>query len=344
MTFQIAKIAIQRAFSELSPGKRLKIEFRGGEPFLEFHFIKKVCDWVIKEYPADTFSFYAITNGTCFSDEAKQWLQANKEIFTTPLSIDGGRSTQNRNRSNSFDLIDFDFLFRTWPRPCCITTILPENAVTVFQDLQFLMDKGFDVRANFEFTKEWTAAQLDELARGLKRFADYVLEKQHTNRINLLSRNSILDYSIVQDENESIKRKHLLVCNAGKYRHLVDANGNVYPCQAFVPSAFNWSLNSTNEDMFKKLKTEVLHPAKCRTCNFFYVCHLCPGFSYGYAGNFKWRNPSLCTIIKMRTFLASYYWGKQIQGCTNKMSMNADDMRQTMAAITELYQGEKIYA
>ena len=42
MTFETAKESIQRAFSELSSGKSLKIEFRGGEPFLEFDFIN-VC-------------------------------------------------------------------------------------------------------------------------------------------------------------------------------------------------------------------------------------------------------------------------------------------------------------
>ena len=38
MDIQTAKVAVRSAFSNLGPCKRLKIEFRGGEPFLEFDF------------------------------------------------------------------------------------------------------------------------------------------------------------------------------------------------------------------------------------------------------------------------------------------------------------------
>ncbi len=343
MDIQTAKVAVRSAFSNLGPCKRLKIEFRGGEPFLEFDFIKEVCDWVIKEYPAGLFSFYAITNGTCFSDEVKQWLLRHKERFVVALSIDGDRTTQNRNRSDSFDLIDFDFLFETWTRPCCVTTILPENSLTVFRDLRFVMDKGFDVRVNFGYVQEWSFVQLAQLARGFKRFADYALGKRYANRINLLSRYNFLDYSFVQDEAEPERRRHFLACNAGKYRRLVAADGKAYPCQAFVPSAFNWCSGSAAGNLFDKLKTEELHPSKCCTCRFFYLCHICPGFSYGYAGSFRWRNPSLCAVTKIRTFLASYYWGNRMRNRTNRAAMGSDNAKMTMSAIAALYHGEKIY-
>lgn len=343
MDIQIAKEAIRQAFLELKPGKQLKIEFRGGEPFLEFDFIREICEWVGGEYPSDCFSFYAITNGTCFSDEAKQWLQGQKDRFVVPLSIDGGRDTQNRNRSNSFDQIDFDFLFKTWAHPCCITTILPVNSFSLFRDLRFVMDKGFDVRVDFGYTHEWSVDQLKRLSLGFGRFADYALKTRHVNRINLLSRHGFLDYRVVRDEGEAMRRKNLFVCNAGKYRCLVAADGKRYPCQAFVPSAFNLSNDFTDGDMFERLKIEEINPPECCSCPFFDFCHICPGFSYAYAGSFKWRNPSLCAITKIRAFLSAYYWGHLFLSRTEVLSASNDDLNAMKARIADLYRGEKIY-
>ena len=344
MSVQTAKDAIRVAFDSLSPCKRLKIEFRGGEPFLEFGFVREVCDWVVSEYPHDRYFFYAITNGTCFTDEVKCWLQKHSECFVVPLSIDGGRVTHNRNRSNSFDLIDFDFLFETWERPFCIATILPENAHVVSQDLQFLMDKGFDVRVNFGYLQEWTSDQLLLLAEEFKRFADHTLGRRYTNRINLLSRSSFLDYSFPLDKKDEESRGRFLSCNAGRSRRLIAADGQAYPCQAFVPSAFGWSSESSKGDMFARLRTETIQPKMCCACSFLYLCHICPGFSYGHARNFKWRNPSLCAITRIRTFLALYYWGCRLLDGSNMTLLSKQDVLETMAAIAEVYHGEKIYA
>ena len=341
MDIQTAKDALQNAFTELQSGKCLKIEFRGGEPFLEFDFIRDVCDWVIKTFPGKRFFFYAATNGTCFTNEAKAWLQKHKEIFVAPLSIDGARATHNHNRSNSFDLIDFDFIFNTWDNPSTYTTILPENAAEVFKDLKFLMDKGFEIRANIEFAQQWSCEQLMKLAENFKKLADYALEKHISNHINLLSCHGFLDY--VHGTNAVIKenRKHFLACNAGSHRRIVAADGKMYPCHAFVPSAFNWSKVSKDSDFFAKLKTEELHPPECCNCNFFYLCHICPGFSYGFAGDFKWRNPSICTITRIRTFLAAYYWGLRL--AENIGDDTIEDRNVIIAKVVDLYQGEKVY-
>ena len=341
MDIQTAKAAVENAFLRLRPYKSLKIEFRGGEPFLEFAFIKELCEWVIKNFQGRSFFFYAVTNGTCFTDEIKTWLQLHKEIFVAPLSIDGTRATHNHNRSNSFDLIDFDFIFRTWNHPYTYTTISPENAANIFRELRFLMDKGFEIRANIEFAQLWSDGQLENLAKGFRRLADYVLDRRCANRINLLSRNGFLDYDCNSNEDAREGRKHFLACNAGKYRRLVAADGKIYPCHAFVPSVFNMSDKSTDVNFFDRLKTEELHPQQCCSCNFFYLCHICPGFSYGYAGDFKWRNPSICAITKIRAFLAAYYWGLRL--CNKTNDDVPGDANVILARIADLYRGEKVY-
>lgn len=133
------------------------------------------------------------------------------------------------------------------------------------------------------------------------------------------------------------------VCNAGKYRCLVAADGKRYPCQAFVPSAFNLSNDFTDGDMFERLKTEEVNPPECCACSFFDFCHICPGFSYAYAGSFKWRNPSLCAITKIRAFLSAYYWGLSFLNHTESSLASDGDLSAMKARIADLYRGEKVY-
>lgn len=174
--FDVAVAAIAKAFSQLPAGKKLKIEFRGGEPFLEFPIIKKICSWVLENYKRNDYSFYAVSNGTCFTEEVKQWLTEHKDLFFVPLSIDGDKTTQDANRSNSFDRIDFPFIFETWDQPLTYTTVIPENVDRIFEDFLFLMQKKFTIRANFEFASNWSENQLERLSVGLKTLADYVAE------------------------------------------------------------------------------------------------------------------------------------------------------------------------
>lgn len=330
-----AKEAIKKTFGNLQNDMRLKIEFRGGEPFLEFDFIKEICDWVIENYKNKDFFFYAVTNGTCFSDEAKAWLSEHKSIFIAPLSIDGDKKTQDANRSNSFDLIDFDFLLKTWSNPYTYTTIIPENAKTVFEDLLFLMEKGFTIRANFEFAQLWNDEQLEDLSAGLRKLADYTLENKLHNRLNLFSRYGFLDYNLKDDIED---REFFVPCNAGKHRRIVAADGCVYPCHTLVPSCFNHYGKEYGEKLFDKLLNEEINSEECCKCRFFHLCYICVGFSYSYAKDFKWRNKSFCDITRIRTFIAAYYWGRKLS--KKSTSVFSDEEKKLGLKISDLYKGE----
>ena len=335
MDIELAKNSIRKAFDNLSDNMRLKIEFRGGEPFLEFGFIKTICNWVLNNYSEKDFFFYAVTNGACISNEAKEWLVKYKDIFIVPLSIDGGKKTQDSNRSNSFDLIDFDFFLQTWKNPYTYTTIIPEKADNVFEDLLFLMNKGFTIRANFEFAQLWTEEQLEALTNGLRNLADYTLKNKLHNRLNLFSRYGFLDYNLNDDFE---KRKYFVPCNAGKHRRIVAADGCVYPCHTLVPSCFNHYGKEYGEELFNKLLHDEINSDECCQCSFFYLCYICIGFSYSYAKNFKWRNKSFCDITRIRTFVAAYYWGTRLE--QKSLDSLSDEEKMLAIKIAELYKGE----
>lgn len=335
MNIDVAKNAISKAFDNLPYDMRLKIEFRGGEPFLEFDFIKTICNWVLSNYSEKNYFFYAVTNGTCISDEAKEWISKYKDIFIAPLSIDGAKKTQDSNRSNSFDLIDLDFFLQTWKNPYTYTTIIPEKADNVFEDLLFLINKGFTIRANFEFAQLWTEEQLESLSNGLRKLADYTLKNKLHNRLNLFSRYGFLDYNL-NDNYEN--RKYFVPCNAGKHRRIVAADGCVYPCHTLVPSCFNHYGKEYEEELFSKLHHEEINSDECCKCKYFHLCYICIGFSYSFAKDFKWRNKSFCDITRIRTFVAAYYWGIRLE---QKLSASlSDEEKMLTTKISELYKGE----
>lgn len=335
MELSTAKKIIDDTFKKNKNTTKIKIDFRGGEPFLEFDFIKEICEWVIEKYNTRDFCFSAVTNGTCFTDESKNWLVAHKDIFKAPLSIDGNKKTHDFNRGNSFDLIDFDFFTNTWKNPESFTTFIPENANEIFDNLIFLIKKGFSMRVNFEAITRWSNEQLKTVSVQLKKLADYILENNIEYHMNILSSAAFHDYVTEIKED----RRFVQICNAGKNRRIYDASGNLFPCHTMVNSVFNQYSKGASKDVNKLLRTEILNPPECCECRFFYLCYICLGFSYSYAGDFKYRNWSFCDITKIRTFLAAYYWGKFLK---NKKGTFNSKEKAIAYDIVKLYKGEKI--
>lgn len=77
-----------------------------------FPKIKQLCETLWKKQFPEYYHFSVTTNGTLIHGEIKRWLYENRDKITLKLSLDGNRKSHNINRSNSFDKIDLDFLFR----------------------------------------------------------------------------------------------------------------------------------------------------------------------------------------------------------------------------------------
>lgn len=337
MDISFAKRIIEETFKNLKGDTKLKIEIRGGEPFLEFEWIKTIFEWVKNNYKEDTYFFYIITNGTCFTKDIKEFLLNNKDNFFIALSIDGYKNTHNSNRSNSFEMIDFDFLFQMYDSPYTYTTIIPENINNLYEDILFLIKMGFSSRINFEFTSSWDDEEIKILIIQLKNIADYILKNNLYNRLNLFSTYSISDYT---NKIGNPNRQFELNCNAGKRRVIYTPEEKKYLCHAFVPSVFN---NFSKNNNIHISESTILNPQKCCECNYFYLCHICVGFSYGYKNSLTWRNESTCNITRGRTFAAAYYQGKIIYNkIMNNNTLNEREKR-VAYKIYLLYEEEKIF-
>jgi uncharacterized protein len=106
MSDEVANRALNIAFE--SPSARMKIEFQGGEPLLNFPLIKKVV-LAAKERASAinrTVNFVIASNLALLSDEILRFCKANEILLST--SLDGPADVHNKNRprpgGNSYDL------------------------------------------------------------------------------------------------------------------------------------------------------------------------------------------------------------------------------------------------
>jgi sulfatase maturation enzyme AslB (radical SAM superfamily) len=74
--------------------------------------LKSIVSYTCSNYRGKDFIFFATTNGAMLNNEMKQWFCMHKNCFVLGLSLDGAKETHDANRSNSFDMIDFDFFLK----------------------------------------------------------------------------------------------------------------------------------------------------------------------------------------------------------------------------------------
>ena len=144
MTYETAIKAIDWIFDNVpEKSEGIAINFIGGEPLLEFKLIQRIYNYVKSKKFSKDYIFFASTNGTVLTDEMREWFRAHKGDFTLGLSLDGSKETHNRNRSNSYDKIDFDFFLETYPKQGVKTTLSPSSIETLAEDIIAIHEKGF---------------------------------------------------------------------------------------------------------------------------------------------------------------------------------------------------------
>ena len=129
MTFKMAKEIIEQEFyitSQCHQFDEIEIDFLGGEPFLEFNLMKKIMEWTWSVSRPIPYFFSTSTNGTLLTKEMKDWCRIHKNKFKVVLSCDGMLNSQNINRSQCNNQIDYDFFLNVYPEQTLKMTISPQ--------------------------------------------------------------------------------------------------------------------------------------------------------------------------------------------------------------------------
>lgn len=106
MDLETAKNAVDMVL--MSPGKRLKIEFQGGEPLLNFETVRFIVEYASRQSLVKNkeIEFVICTNLTTATDEMLRYFADNNVLIST--SLDGPREVhdfcrRNRNGTGAYD-------------------------------------------------------------------------------------------------------------------------------------------------------------------------------------------------------------------------------------------------
>lgn len=303
-----AKATLKKSLSVNTKGGSY-INFHGGEPFMVFEKIKELCEWAWEQNFPEKYTFFATSNGTLIHGEIKTWLYKNRSKFVVGLSLDGTREMHNKNRSNSFDLIDLDFFIESWPFQGVKMTISPQTICNLAEGLIFIHEKGFkNISANLAEMTDWSDPSfLSIYKRELKKLADYYLSHLDIEPCALFK------VYFPRLLNTSVNKW----CGAGTEMSAIDIDGREYPCHLFFESVCGKekSINSKKIDFSNQNNYTSEH---CNNCVFLPICPTCYGSNYISRGNIASRDLSLCELHKIRFIeVAKYYYNKIINDPTS---------------------------
>ena len=297
--------------------EQCEIQFFGGEPFLEFELIKKICDFLWSNKWNKNYYCFVTTNGTVLTNEIKNWLTEHKDEFICALSLDGNKKAHDINRCNSYDMIDKDFFKKTWPFQPAKMTISPESLPFLADSVIELHDSGWAFDNNLAYGVDWSLPILkNELYNQLKLLSDYYIENPKVKLCRLLNGQLA---NILSDE--KVKRW----CGAGTSLKSYDVDGKCYPCHLFAPISTDRSYNLIMN--FSELNGEQnLMDKKCEDCGIYNICPTCYGSNYIQNGNFAVRDEYLCANTKTCAIVASYIWIERLSRYTpNELGLSDDE-------------------
>lgn len=297
MSFECATQWIDKYL--ITSNEKVNIYLFGGEPFLQFPLIKKICEWTwSKKWPVD-YQFVIQTNGTLFNPDIKGWLSKNKEKIVLCLSLDGNKMGHDKSRSDSFDMIDFDFLKNTWPSTPIKMTISKANVSFLFQSVIWIHKMGFRFSGcnvalgEGDFQESFFKTLEEQLFLLAQHYLSHPFLKPApiiNANINRLGMGNIKDYISCHIETEKLV--------------VVNTDGTISACSFFS----NISLTEANRRKINnELKDLSMRKLFCyNNCELFNACDICYAENYSDTGNIYIPSPSRCKLMKIR-ILASMY-------------------------------------
>ena len=281
----------------------VEFDLFGGEPLLELDTIKGLIEHVKqREYPKD-YIFFITTNGVALDAERKAWLAENTDYLQMGLSLDGTKEMHDKNRSNSFDAIDLDFFHNTYPAQSVKMTISAETLPQLAEGVLFCQEKGFHVACNLAYGIDWSAPEnVRILEEQLMLLIRYYAEHPDVTPCAMLDINRLksLSYSVGE-----YKR----YCGAGYAMKAYDYDGQVYPCQHFLPIAIGKerALESLKINFPEYVTDSSAYSERCQKCVIRNVCPTCYGENFSSTGDIHKRDETLCTLFKIQFKALAYF-------------------------------------
>ena len=319
--YKIAKL-IQR-----TPGKKICIDFHGGEPLTQKKLICDMVEIFENTIPEKDIEYYIQTNATLLDDEIVQFMKEKK--FIVGISLDGPEEINDRNRVFNNDKGSFSEIMKgvgclkKWDVPFSVLTVVtdPEDLVKIYE---FYCQVGID---SMQFMPVMAQGRAKDKGMCISDWQKYIeqenivfnriLDSCKEGKYKILSPALGIIKKIVYDDMNYICYRN--PCGAGLDILSIDADGYIYPCDAMsgIDGIENVVLGNVNdiEDLrditgcknYKNCVTcKKIHIPKCESCFCKEICcGGCKSDVYNAYGVFDRETP-LCSYYE--GMIKSYFF------------------------------------
>lgn len=303
LTLETAKRVMDFYIEHSKDNENGMLAFYGGEPLLEFEFIKNCVEYFEEKAEGKNIYFSLTTNATLLTEEIVSYFQ--KHDVHLLISLDGSSELHNRNRVYRDDKGTFEKVMENLEMiktkfPDYLSNNIAFNAVLDPQNEFSCVNNFF---TDFELAKEASvmASQISNLYRKdtVKASIEYISEIEYEIFKIFLSKLGYLDekytskllskeyverkvrYSRLQMRDEMPDRiHHGGPCVAGVQRLFVDVDGNFYPCEGVSEASPHMKIGNIDDGFdVDKIKTLLnigkLSENKCINCWALVFCDLC---------------------------------------------------------------------
>lgn len=300
MSFETARDILDRELGKTDM-ESLTIDFFGGEPFLEFPTMKRVCEYVWSRDWDVEYKFFVSTNGTLVHGEIQDWLAEHRESFWVGLSYDGTPAMNDLNRDRSSNRIDLPFFAANWPTQGVKMTVSRETLPSLAEGVRFLHRQGFSVNCNLAYGPDWDSDQWNEVLQAqLLELIDFYVENPHITPCSMLGME--IPYVAMADKLEYTKW-----CGAGTNMKVYSPDGRCYPCHFFEPMAVGEEMAECSLSI-DFANAAQLKDRECDGCTLMPICPTCYGSNYAATGNITKKDKDLCALTKTMAMANSYLW------------------------------------
>ena len=215
----------------------------------------------------------------------------------------------NINRCDSYDDIDLDFFFKTWPEQGVKMTISPKTIGSLADGIIDIYRKGCSVlSANLAEMVDWSSPEYIVLyRRELAKLADFYLQNPETKKCSLFD---VYFPSVLETEPQKW-------CGVGTHMEVFDVDGRKYPCHLF----FDWVCGREKSEKSHSISfndPNTYISSHCRKCKLLKICPTCYGSNYITRGDIALSDLSLCELHKVRfTEVAKYEYARIFCDPTN---------------------------
>ena len=246
IAYRSVNFAIERINQENHKNRRIKINFLGGEPLLDFDKVKKIvyyCETNSEKNNID-FLYTITTNGTIFDSSIISFLISYN--FSLKICLDGDEKINNLSRkmvngtgSYKYVIRNLDFIkyFELKTRRAVqVSAVITKNNYTYHLEIikHFHENLGFlDIDAGINTDTKWNKEELERLFGIYRKVLDYYITCYHNNNYFM--------WRYIENALDSYKdtSKRIYSCGAGIISFYINVKGEMFLCPSLLDQQYS---------------------------------------------------------------------------------------------------------